>query len=270
MFSLLEADLDIQEKEGKPVAEKLAKVARSRFSVKLSENKLKEKLDNHLIPENCTEIRAPVLNVETVEKGNLDRTARKNDARLLDVQKLITTATAALVNASDQLHRVTTTFADQSTRGGEQPNPSRFVEAANEMLASNGDVIALLGTAQQELSIRRRYQLQRALPKDTASLCSNENNPITGKLFGDDADEAIKTARETFKIKNYHSGGQRPHPYKRGHNRPFFFLSFFSFLFLGQSPSQYSQSGSYSSFRGRRKPWKQRGVGKFGGGGGDH
>ena len=51
VFSLLEADLDIQEKEGKPVAEKLAKVARSRFSVKLSENKLKEKLDSHLIPE---------------------------------------------------------------------------------------------------------------------------------------------------------------------------------------------------------------------------
>ena len=83
VFPLLEADLDIQEKEGKPVAEKLAKVARSRFSVKLSENKLKEKLDSHLIPENCTEIRAPVLNVEIVEKGNLDRTARKNDARLL-------------------------------------------------------------------------------------------------------------------------------------------------------------------------------------------
>ena len=106
--------------------------------MKLSENKLKEKLDSHLIPENCTEIRAPVLNVEIVEKGNLDRTARKNDARLLNVQKLIiTTATAALVNASDQLHRVTTALADQSTRGGEQPNPSRFVEAANEMLASD-------------------------------------------------------------------------------------------------------------------------------------
>ena len=86
------------------------------------------------------------LNVEIVEKGNLDRTARKNDARLLNVQKLITTATAALVNASKQLHRMTTALADQSTRGGEQPNPSRFVEAANEMLASNGDVIALHGS----------------------------------------------------------------------------------------------------------------------------
>ena len=121
------------------------------------------------------------------------------------------------------------------------------------MLASNGDVIALLGTAQQELSIRRRYQLQHALPKDTALLCSNENIPITDKLFSDDADKAIKTAKETFKIKNYHSSGQRPHFYKRGHKRPF----------LGQTPLQYRQRGSYSSLRGRGKPWNQRGVGKF-------
>ena len=34
---VLEADLDIQKKEGKPVAEKLSKVARSRFSVKQTE-----------------------------------------------------------------------------------------------------------------------------------------------------------------------------------------------------------------------------------------
>ena len=47
MFSLLEADLDMKEKEGKPVTEKLMKVTRSRFS----ENKLKKKLDSHLIPE---------------------------------------------------------------------------------------------------------------------------------------------------------------------------------------------------------------------------
>ena len=51
VFFLLEADLDMKEKEGKPVTEKLMKVTRSRFSVKLSENKLKKKLDSHLIPE---------------------------------------------------------------------------------------------------------------------------------------------------------------------------------------------------------------------------
>ena len=108
----------------------------------------------------------------------------------------------------------------------------RFVEAANETLAANGDVIALLGTAQQELSYRRRYQLQPALPKDMGFICSNVNIPITDKLFGDDVEKAIKTARETYKIKSAHTGGQRHHPFKRtGHNRSF----------LGQASPQYNQ-----------------------------
>ena len=110
------------------------------------------------------------------------------------------------------------------------------------MLASNGDVIALLGTAQQELSIRRRYKLQHALPKDTASLCSKENIPITDKHFGDDADKAIKTAREAFKIKNSHSGGQRPHPYKHEQNRPF----------LGQTPHSAVSRGATAASGGKQ------------------
>ena len=86
-----------------------------------------------------------------------------------------------------------------------------------------------------------------------ASLCSNENIPITDKPFGDDASKATKTARETFKIKNYHLDGQRPHPHsykdKHGQNRPF----------LGQTPLQYSQWGSYSSLKRQGKPWNLRG-----------
>ena len=175
-----------------------------------------------------------MLNVEIVEKGNLDRMARKNDVYLLNVQKIITTATAALVNASDQINGMTVVFTNQSMCGGEQLNPSRFVEAANEMLASSGDITALLGMAEQELSIRRQYQLQHALPKDMVSLCSNENIPIIDKLFSDDAHKAIKTVRQTSKSRTtYHSGSQRPYPYKHG------------------------------SLRGRGKPWNHGGVGKF-------
>ena len=252
VFALLEADLEKEEQAGKPVAEKLANITKNRFSVKLSEKKLKEKMDSHQIPENCLEIKAPLLNEEIVEKGNLDRATRKLDSRLLNIQQLIAKATAALVNATDKLHSVTTALADPSARV-EQGN-MRFVEAANETLAANGDVIALLGTAQQELSYRRRYQLQPALPKDMGSICSNVNIPITDKLFGDDVEKAIKTARETYKIKSAHTGGHRHHPYKRtGHNRSF----------LGQASPQYNQRGNFHGQRARGKPWNQRGIGKF-------
>ena len=53
-----------KEQAGKPVAEKLANITKNRFSVKLSEKKLKEKMDGHQIPENCLEIKTPLLNEE--------------------------------------------------------------------------------------------------------------------------------------------------------------------------------------------------------------
>ena len=61
-------------------------------------------------------LKPPLLNEEIVEKGNLDRATRKLDSRLLNIQQLIAKATAALVNATDKLHSVTTALADPSAR----------------------------------------------------------------------------------------------------------------------------------------------------------
>ena len=111
---------------------------------------------------------------------------------------------------------MTTALVDPSTCG--EQNPTCFVEAANETLATNRDITAPLGMAQQELSTEDT-SCSTYCPKDMASLCSNENIPVTDKLFGDDVDKAIETSREIFKIKSYHSGGQRFRPYKHGQNR---------------------------------------------------
>ena len=172
-------------------------------------SKLEEKMTLHQIPENCTTIRPPVLNDEVIEKGNLNKFVRRNDTRLENVQKLLSGAAAALVNASHKLHtRIGTASAEVSRR--------EFAAAANEILTASGDVIALLGTAQQELSYRRRFQLQSALPRDMASICINDSIPVTDKLFRGDIDKAIRTARENFRLKNTQAGfNNRFHPYKR-------------------------------------------------------
>ena len=209
VFSLLEAELEVGEKLGKPVTEKLANITNSRFTTKMPFSKLEEKMTLHQIPENSTTIRPPVLNDEVIEKGNLNKFVRRNDTRLENVQKLLSGAAAALVNASHKLHtRIGTASAEVSRR--------EFAAAANEILTASGDVIALLGTAQQELSYRRRFQLQSALPRDMASICINDSIPVTDKLFGGDIDKAIRTARETFRLKNTQAGfNNRFHPYKR-------------------------------------------------------
>ena len=85
-------------------------------------------------------------------------------------------------------------------------------------------VNAALGTAQQELSTHRIYHPQQALPMDMASLCCNDNSPVTYERFGNDVDKAIRTARKTSRIKNYHSNNN--HKNNNNNNNVFFSVPF--------------------------------------------
>ena len=249
VFSLLESELEVGEQLGKPISEKLANIANSRFSTKIPYQKLEERMAKHPIPENCCKIKPPGLNIEVIEKGNLDKFARKNDARIENIQKLVSRASAAILGASDKLHaRIGEASAEVPRR--------EFVSAANEMLTACGEAIALLGTAQQELSYRRRYQLLSALPKDMASICGNETIPITDKLFGGDVEKDIRTAREKYKAK-HNQASPRFHPYRRTPSGG---------SFLGQAaPSYSSQRGNSHGQRGRGKNWNQDRGFKFSG-----
>ena len=139
---------------------------------------------------------------------------------------------------TNSLHEYATDLAGQindGTRkahaagGGHVASASeRALTRANQTLASLGDAIAILGMAQQEISLRRLFLIQSALPKDTASICQNEDLPVKDKLFSEDVEKAIKSAREAHKYSNKSTpstSGQRHHPYKRQpYGRPFFFF----------------------------------------------
>ncbi|KAK7087737.1 hypothetical protein V1264_021748 [Littorina saxatilis] len=82
VFSQMEADLEVVEPVGMPVNEKLANITKSRFTVRMPEPKLKEKMSAVLTPGNCLETRPPRLNEEVIEKGNIDKMAKKVDMTL--------------------------------------------------------------------------------------------------------------------------------------------------------------------------------------------
>ena len=140
---------------------------------------------------------------------------------------------------TNSLHEYATDLAGQindGTRkahaagGGHVASASeRALTRANQTLASLGDAIAVLGMAQQEISLCRQFLIQSALPKDIASICQNEDLPVKDKLFSGDVEKAIKSARETHKHSNKSTpstSGQRHHPYKtQPYGRPFFFRS---------------------------------------------
>ena len=243
MLTLLAAD---QERPAGPtVNEKLAEISRSRFRQKMPESKLKSKMDKYPVPENCPDVCPPTLNSELTDKGYIDRTTKKSDGRLVNVQTMLSAATSCLLMETNSLHEYATDLAGQISDGTAHAAATASEQAltrANHMLMSLADAIAILGMAQQEISLRRIFLIQSALPKNIVSICQNEDLPVTDKLFSGDVEKAIKSAREAHKHSNKSTpstSSQCHHPYKRQpYGRPF----------LGQSGTPFK---GYHSQRGR-------------------
>ena len=70
-------------------------------------------------------------------------------------------------------------------------NPSESSESNEKAWTLISDSITLLGQAQFNLSLRRRYMIRPSLKKKYANLC-NINTPISTFLFGDDVHKEIK------------------------------------------------------------------------------
>ena len=208
----------------------------------MPESKLKSKIDKYPVPECvCPGVSPPTLNSELTDKGYFDRATKKSDGSLVNVQTMLSAATSCLLVETNSLHEYATDLAGQisdgtahAAGGGHTASASeRTLTRANQTLASLRDAIANLGMAQQEISFRRKYLIQSALPKDTAFIFQNQDLPVKDKLFSGDVEKAIKSAREAHKHSNKSTpstSGQRHHPYKRepyGRLFFFFFLIFF-------------------------------------------
>ena len=129
----------------------------------MPESKLKSKMDKYPVPENCPDVAPPTLNSELTDKGYVDRTTKKSDGRLVNVQTMLSAATSCLLVETNSLHEYATDLAGQisdgtahAAGGGHAARASeRALTRANQSLASLGDAIAVLGMAQQEISLRR-------------------------------------------------------------------------------------------------------------------
>ena len=215
-------------------------------------------MDKYPVPENCRDVSPPTLNSELTDKGYVDRTTKNSDGRLVNVQTMVSAATWCLLVETNSLHEYATDLTGQISDGTAHAASAseRALTRANQTLASSGDAIAILGMAQQEISLRRKCLIQSALPKDIASICQNEDLPVKDKLFSGDVEKAIRSAREAHKHSNKSTpstSGQRHHPYKRQpYGRPF----------LGQSGTPFKGYHSQKG-RGAKQATFQRGFGKY-------
>ena len=83
----------------------------------MPESKLKGKMDKYPVPENCPDVSPPTLNSELTDKGYVDRTTKKSDRRLVNVQTRLSAATSCLLVETNSLHEYATDLAGQISDG---------------------------------------------------------------------------------------------------------------------------------------------------------
>ncbi|CAB4034776.1 Hypothetical predicted protein [Paramuricea clavata] len=169
---------------GPAITEKLATIINKRWSEKLSDQKLKEKRDQHPRPDNCDRLVAPRINPEIWAR--IDHTAKQLDLRASTNQANLAKAGVVLAKSTDKLLSLYQKDSKPEYR---------------ELITLNTDALALLGHASCEMSQRRRETLKPHLNKEYTTLCAS-HVPVTSLLFGDDLQGRLTNIRATNKVSN--------------------------------------------------------------------
>ena len=165
------------------------------------------------------------------------------DLKLNNVQSVLAKATAGILIITEKLHLLNTSnslAAAENTK----VDPKSILSQTNEMLAVNGDIIALLGNSQQELSTPRQFSLQSAFPKEIALICEAKI-PASSMSLGDDTNQVVKQVMEQFRATQNRSSAHSSHIYHpyhtallqalKGERLSYVFLTRWDFNFCIQS-----------------------------------
>ena len=197
----IEQEYDCTDKTGPDVNKNPANIINKRYAGKLTENKLKEKLELELYarPSNFEKLKAPEVNHEIW--GKLKTPQKTRDLLMANVQKTVIKATVAVVEVTNELL---------------QKKPSA------DIIRKLTDSIALMGHATYELSLRKRDLMRPSIYKELRSLC-NQQIPVTDQLFGNDVQNSLKTIKECNKIANNYCTQAQGSEQKRYNNgyKPF-------------------------------------------------
>ena len=197
----LDDELADKEKTSKRVASSLANHINKRFAGKLSDEKLKERMEKYHRPSNCEHLVVPTVNPEVWK--SLPAHARRADLKLAQTQRAIVKAATALTK---------TTHILLSARNQDK-----------EVTTANADALTLLGHASRELSLRRRQAIKPHLNRELTGLCSDAV-PITSQLFGDTLSASLKEIKELDRLSNSvagTSGFRKQRPQWSQERRPF-------------------------------------------------
>ncbi|MCG8048844.1 MAG: hypothetical protein N0E48_25110 [Candidatus Thiodiazotropha endolucinida] len=156
-----------------------------------SQCEIDEIISKYKIPSNCEKMGAPSVNPEIW--SDIVRKAQTYDKAFQDIQTLISIGMVPILKLVKLMKS----------------------HMSEEAQTSISDAITLLGQAQFNISIRRRYMIRPFLKKKYSALC-NLQTPITSQLFGDDLNKEIKRCDTSVSVAREHYG---PYTGFRGQSR---------------------------------------------------
>ena len=124
---------------GPEISAKLSEVAKRYWGKESRNSALIKKLqEDHRIPQNCEDIRVPLLNEDILNNKNLHYFYRRCDKRLTVLQGLVVSASASILNLANSCIN-----ADKHNK----------VVDSKVVVANAIDALTLLGTAHSHISV---------------------------------------------------------------------------------------------------------------------
>ena len=181
------SEIEAKDKEilGPKIDEKLAQLIDVKWSRKMDQEKLKEKQDSWLRPENCQKLLVPRANREIWQK--IDNSTKRADLRLSNIQKCLQLASVAMSKCADTL-----LFKTNCVDGD--------LEHVKRMAMANVDAISLLGHASKDISAIRREKLRPSLAYDMHHLSDMQYDDDHNYLFGEDLSKSVAKAKDLAKM----------------------------------------------------------------------
>ena len=167
-------DLATDEDVGPAVSKQLAEIMNNLLSKKLSEDKIKSRIEENPPPNNIPLLHPPRVNEaiwEVIKSG-----PRSGDIRMRKIQVRLTRGLSALARLADILLECKT-----------RATAPDLTDSLNRLLQA----FALLSNANYEISLRRRETLRSQLNSKYSRLCY-QSTPVTSFLFGDDITKTVE------------------------------------------------------------------------------
>ena len=161
-------DYDLDDQCGSLVGDKLAAMLNKMARSKLTEEKLKEKLNKYSRPQNCENLVGAKVNPEIWSKIRPE--IRSHDLKMQNIQNTILKAITPLAHLSDSLLNLKC-----------KNDVFNTAKAVRQIL----DSVALLTHANCDIIQHRRELIRPDLNKPYQQICA-EHVSFTGFLFGDD------------------------------------------------------------------------------------